>query len=67
MRFQRLLNSDLVSRKLDRILERQAVRGQVVLRASKRAGERVMESIKRFMTQKLTLKVNEAKSAVARP
>src|SRR6266705_183129 len=31
------------------------------------AGQRVMESISRFITQKLKLKVNEAKSAVARP
>jgi RNA-directed DNA polymerase len=34
---------------------------------SKRAGERVMESITRFITTKLKLKVNEQKSAVARP
>ena len=34
---------------------------------SERAGQRVMESIKRFITEKLKLKVNEAKSAVARP
>ena len=34
---------------------------------SERAGQRVMESITRFLTQKLQLKVNEAKSAVARP
>src|SRR6201994_2490608 len=34
---------------------------------SERAGQRVMESISRFVTQKLKLKVNEAKSAVARP
>ena len=34
---------------------------------SRRAGERVMASISRFLTQKLRLKVNEAKSAVARP
>ena len=34
---------------------------------SKRAGQRVMESVRRFITQKLKLKVNEAKSAVARP
>jgi hypothetical protein len=33
---------------------------------SERAGQRVMESITRFITQKLKLKVNEAKSAVAR-
>src|SRR5271169_3413530 len=34
---------------------------------SERAGQRVMESISCFITQKLKLKVNEAKSAVARP
>ncbi len=34
---------------------------------SRRAGERVMESLKRFITVKLKLKVNEQKSAVARP
>ena len=34
---------------------------------SRRAGERVMVSVSRFLTQKLRLKVNEAKSAVARP
>ena len=34
---------------------------------SQRAGERVMESITRFITTKLKLKVNEQKSAVARP
>src|SRR2546430_2505382 len=32
---------------------------------SHRAGERVMASVSRFLTQKLRLKVNEAKSAVA--
>lgn len=31
------------------------------------AGERVMASVSRFLTKKLRLKVNEAKSAVARP
>jgi RNA-directed DNA polymerase len=34
---------------------------------SRRAGERVMASVTRFLTQKLRLKVNEAKSAVAQP
>ncbi|HEY7329475.1 MAG TPA: group II intron reverse transcriptase/maturase [Gemmataceae bacterium] len=34
---------------------------------SRRAGERVIESITRFITGKLKLKVNESKSAVARP
>jgi RNA-directed DNA polymerase len=34
---------------------------------SRRAGERVMASVSRFLTKKLRLKVNEAKSEVARP
>jgi RNA-directed DNA polymerase len=34
---------------------------------SQRAGERVMASVTRFLTEKLKLKVNEAKSAVAQP
>lgn len=34
---------------------------------SERAGHRVMKSVTRFITQRLKLKVNEAKSAVARP
>src|SRR3954449_5741610 len=34
---------------------------------SERAGQRVMESVTRFITNKLKLKVNETKSAVARP
>jgi len=34
---------------------------------SRRAGERVMASVSRFLTSKLRLKVNEAKSAVAQP
>jgi RNA-directed DNA polymerase len=34
---------------------------------SRRAGERVMASVTRFLTARLKLKVNEAKSAVARP
>jgi RNA-directed DNA polymerase len=33
---------------------------------SERAGQRVMESVKRFITEKLKLKVNESKSAVAK-
>ncbi len=35
--------------------------------ASRRAGERVMESVSRFVEGKLKLKVNREKSAVARP
>jgi RNA-directed DNA polymerase len=34
---------------------------------SRRAGERVMASVSRFLTKKLRLKVNESKSAVAQP
>src|SRR5438067_47476 len=34
---------------------------------SRRAGERVMQSLTRFITTKLKLKVNEQKSAVAQP
>jgi RNA-directed DNA polymerase len=67
------LLSNLVLDELDRELER---RGHRFVRyaddcniyvSSERAGQRVMESITRFITQKLKLKVNEAKSAVARP
>src|ERR1700680_1299025 len=67
------LLSNLVLDELDRELER---RGHCFVRyaddcniyvRSERAGQRVMESITRFITQKLKLKVNEAKSAVARP
>src|SRR5262244_3305559 len=67
------LLSNLVLDELDRELER---RGHRYLRyaddcniyvRSQRAGQRVMEGITRFITHKLKLKVNEAKSAVARP
>src|SRR3984957_7796725 len=67
------LLSNLVLDELDRELER---RGHRYLRyaddcniyvRSERAGQRVMESITQFITQRLQLKVNEAKSAVARP
>src|SRR3981189_1950955 len=67
------LLSNLVLDELDRELER---RGHRFVRyaddcniyvRSERAGQRVMESITQFITQKLKLKVNEAKSAVARP
>ena len=34
---------------------------------SERAGQRVMQSVIRFVTKRLKLKVNEQKSAVARP
>jgi RNA-directed DNA polymerase len=58
---------------LDRELERRGHRfvryaddSNIYVR-SERAGQRVMESVTRFITQKLKLKVNESKSAVARP
>jgi len=67
------LLSNLVLDELDRELER---RGHGFVRyaddcnlyvRSERAGQRVMESLTRFITQRLKLKVNETKSAVARP
>jgi RNA-directed DNA polymerase len=67
------LLSNIVLDALDRELER---RGHRFVRyaddcniyvRSQRAGQRVMDGITRFITQKLRLKVNEAKSAVARP
>ena len=67
------LLSNLVLDELDRELERRGLRFvryaddcNIYVR-SERAGHRVMESVTRFITQKLKLKVNEAKSAVARP
>jgi RNA-directed DNA polymerase len=67
------LLSNVVLDELDRELERRDHRfvryaddSNVYVR-SERAGQRVMESISRFITQKLKLKVNEEKSAVARP
>ena len=43
-----------------------ATRRNIYVR-SERAGQRVMASITQFITRRLKLKVNEAKSAVARP
>src|SRR3954447_11548388 len=67
------LLSNLVLDELDRELERRGHRFvryaddcNVYVR-SEPAGQRVMESVTQFITQKLKLKVNEAKSAVARP
>jgi RNA-directed DNA polymerase len=67
------LLSNLVLDELDRELERRGLRFvryaddcNIYVR-SERAGQRVMKSVTRFITQKLKLKVNEAKSAVARP
>ncbi len=67
------LLSNLLLDELDQELER---RGHRFVRyaddcniyvRSERAGLRVMEGVKRFLTRKLKLKVNESKSAVARP
>src|SRR5881398_2012815 len=67
------LLSNLVLDEFDRELERRGHRfvryaddSNIYVR-SEQAGHRVMESITRFITQELKLKVNEAKSAVARP
>jgi RNA-directed DNA polymerase len=67
------LLSNLVLDELDRELER---RGHRFVRyaddcniyvGSERAGQRVMESVTSFITHRLKLKVNQAKSAVAQP
>src|SRR5271157_1464969 len=67
------LLSNLVLDELDQELEQ---RGHRFVRyaddcniyvRSERAGQRVMGSVTRFITEKLKLKVNDAKSAVARP
>jgi RNA-directed DNA polymerase len=67
------LLSNIVLDEFDRELERRGLRfaryaddSNIYVR-SRRAGERVMASITRFITTKLRLKVNEQKSAVARP
>jgi RNA-directed DNA polymerase len=67
------LLSNLVLDELDQELER---RGHRYVRyaddcniyvRSERAGQRVMQSVTQFITKELKLKVNETKSAVARP
>jgi len=67
------LLSNVVLDELDRELER---RGHCFVRyeddcniyvRSERAGRRVMESISKFITRKLKLKVNQSKSKVDRP
>ena len=67
------LLSNLVLDELDKELERRGHRfcryaddSNIYVR-SQQAGERVMAGICRFLTTKLRLKVNESKSAVARP
>jgi RNA-directed DNA polymerase len=65
--------SNIVLDELDRELERRGLHfaryaddSNIYVR-SRRAGERVMESLTRFITAKLKLQVNQQKSAVARP
>jgi RNA-directed DNA polymerase len=67
------LLSNIVLDEFDRELERRGLRfaryaddSNIYVR-SRRAGERVMESITRFITTRLKLKVNQQKSAVAQP
>ena len=67
------LLSNLVLDDLDKELTRRGLRFcryaddcNIYVR-SRRAGERIKTSVSRFLTNKLRLKVNEAKSAVARP
>jgi RNA-directed DNA polymerase len=67
------LLSNIVLDEFDRELERRGLRFaryaddcNIYVR-SKRAGERVMGSVTRFIATKLKLKVNQQKSAVARP
>jgi RNA-directed DNA polymerase len=67
------LLSNLVLDELDRELERRQHRfvryadDCNIYVASERAGKRVMQSVTSFLRRRLKLKVNEAKSAVARP
>jgi RNA-directed DNA polymerase len=67
------LLSNLVLDELDRELERRQHRfvryadDCNIYVASERAGKRVMKSVTSFIQRRLKLKVNEAKSAVARP
>ena len=67
------LLSNLVLNDLDKELARRGLRFcryaddcNIYVR-SRRAGERVMATVSRFLTDRLKLKVNEAKSAVAQP
>ena len=67
------LLSNIVLDEFDRELERRGLHfaryadDSNIYVGSRRAGERVMTSITRYITGKLKLKVNEQKSAVARP
>ncbi len=67
------LLSNIVLDELDKELEKRGLHfvryadDCVIYVKSKRAGGRVMETVSRFITRKLKLRVNEAKSSVNRP
>lgn len=67
------LLSNIVLDELDKELEKRALRfvryadDCVIYVGSKRAGERVMRSVSKFITKRLRLKVNKEKSSVGRP
>lgn len=67
------LLSNIVLDELDRELERRGLRFARyaddcnIYVGSRRAGERVMQSVTQFITRTLRLRVNQSKSAVARP
>jgi RNA-directed DNA polymerase len=65
------LLSNILLDELDKELERRGHRfcryATVIYVKSQAAGERVMESITRFLEKRLRLRVNEEKSAVGRP
>ncbi|MCK5802061.1 MAG: group II intron reverse transcriptase/maturase [Lentisphaeria bacterium] len=67
------LLSNIVLDELDQELEKRGLHfvryadDCVIYVRSKRAGERVMEAVTRFVTRKLKLQVNQQKSAVGRP
>jgi RNA-directed DNA polymerase len=67
------LLSNIVLDELDKELEKRGLcfvryaDDSVIFVGSKRAGNRVMESVSRFIEKKLRLKINRQKSAVGRP
>jgi RNA-directed DNA polymerase len=67
------LLSNIVLDELDRELEKRGLRFAryaddcMIYVRSRKAGERVMQSVSRFVVRKLKLAVNEAKSSVSRP
>ena len=67
------LLSNIVLDELDKELEKRALRfvryadGFIIFVRSKRAAERVMVSVSRFVNQRLRLKVNQEKSGITHP